>query len=499
MERAYYLGLDQGTTGETALLLDREMHVIARGYHEHRQYFPKPGWVEHEPQEILDSLLLAAEQAMRSANVRWEQIRCIGLANQGETCLMWDRETGEPVYPAIVWQDRRTSSAADELARQHRDEIQRRTGLIVDGYFSATKFQWIMDNVPLVRQRIDAGQLLAGTLDSWLVWKLTGGRQHVTDCATASRTMLFNIHEKRWDSVLLELMGVPEEILPRVCECAGDFGATLPEYTGGVSVPICGLIVDQQAALYAQNCFTSGSAKVTYGTGCFMLMNVGQTPVVSRNGLLTSVAWQLRGETVYALDAGIYVAGAAIQWLKNQMGLIQSAADTEAMALRTRDNGGVYFVPAFSGLAAPHWDQYARGTIVGLTGGTTREQLVRATLESIAYQVSDNLQVMRGDSGIPIERIRVDGGMVCNRFLMQFQADILGIPVEVPAVFDTTAMGAARMAALGLGDIPGPYAMPDEPVKNYYEPRMSQDERSQLLGQWERAVQCAMHWAGPNK
>lgn len=495
MEKAYYLGLDQGTTGETALLLDRDMRVVARGYHEHRQFFPKPGWVEHVPQEILDSLLKAAEQAMRNAGVCWEQIRSIGLANQGETCLMWDRYTGEPVYPAIVWQDRRTSTAADALAQQHREDIQQRTGLIVDGYFSATKLQWIMDNVPQVREKIEKGQLLAGTLDSWLVWKLTGGALHVTDCATASRTMLFNIHEKRWDTVLLDLLGVPEEILPQVRECAGDFGTTLPRYTGGVSIPVCGLIVDQQSALYAQNCFTPGSAKVTYGTGCFMLMNAGKTPVTSHSGLLTSIAWQLRGETTYALDAGIYVAGAAIQWLKNQMGLIRSAADTEAMALRTQDNGGVYFVPAFSGLAAPHWDQYARGTMVGITGGTTREQIVRATLESIAYQVSDNLKVMRSDSGIPIERIRVDGGMVCNRFLMQFQSDILGIPVEVPAVFDTTAVGAARLAALGHGDFPDPYGVAGGQMKKCYEPHMSEDQRQYLLSQWERAVQRAMHWA----
>lgn len=495
MEKAYYLGLDQGTTGETALLLDRDMHVITRGYHEHRQYFPKSGWVEHAPQEILESLLKAAEQAMQKAGVCWEQIRSIGLANQGETCLMWDRKTGEPVYPAIVWQDRRTSTAADALARQYREEIQKRTGLIVDGYFSATKLQWIMDSVPQVREKIAAERLLAGTLDSWLVWKLTGGALHVTDCATASRTMLFNIHEKKWDTMLLELIGLPQEILPEVRECAGDFGATLPCYTGGVSVPICGLIVDQQAALYAQNCFVSGSTKVTYGTGCFMLMNVGKVPVVSRNGLLTSVAWQLQGETVYALDAGIYVAGAAIQWLKNQLGLICSAADTENMALQTQDNGGVYFVPAFSGLAAPYWDQYARGTIVGITGGTTREQIVRATLESIAYQVNDNLKVMRSDSGLPIEQLRVDGGMVCNQFLMQFQADILGIPIEVPAVFDTTAVGAARMAALGLGDFPDPYSMAGGQVKKYYEPHMSEEERQHLLGRWEGAVQRAMRWA----
>ena len=495
MKPKYILALDQGTTSSRAVLFNSRCEIVSMSQRPFNQQFPQPGWVEHNPLEIWSTQSFVMENVVNKADIEWSDIEALGITNQRETTVVWDRQTSEPVYNAIVWQDRRTSTAADALAQQHREDIQQRTGLIVDGYFSATKLQWIMDNVPQVREKIEKGQLLAGTLDSWLVWKLTGGALHVTDCATASRTMLFNIHEKRWDTVLLDLLGVPEEILPQVRECAGDFGTTLPRYTGGESIPICGLIVDQQSALYAQNCFTPGSAKVTYGTGCFMLMNAGKTPVTSHSGLLTSIAWQLRGETTYALDAGIYVAGAAIQWLKNQMGLIRSAADTEAMALRTQDNGGVYFVPAFSGLAAPHWDQYARGTMVGITGGTTREQIVRATLESIAYQVSDNLKVMRSDSGIPIERIRVDGGMVCNRFLMQFQSDILGIPVEVPAVFDTTAVGAARLAALGHGDFPDPYGVAGGQMKKCYEPHMSEDQRQYLLSQWERAVQRAMHWA----
>ena len=497
MEKKYYLGLDQGTTGTTALIFDENWNQIARGYQEHTQYFPQPGWVEHDPMEIWNKVLGTIEMACKEAGILAADLTCMGLDNQGETVMLWDRYRGTPVYNAIVWQDRRTSKMADEIAEQYGDMIREKTGLVVDAYFSATKIRWIMDNVEGVREKIEQGRILAGTMDSWMIWKLTHGKVHVTDFSTASRTMLLNIHTGEWDDEILEALGIPKSILPEIRDSAEVYGETDPLDVFGARVPISGSVVDQQAALFGQACFEPGTVKTTYGTGCFMLMNTGDKPVYSANGLLTTVGWGLNHKQItFALDGGIYVSGAAIQWLRDKMNVIGSAAESEGMAKSVPDTGGVYFVPAFAGLAAPHWDQYARGTIVGLTGGTTKEQLVRATLESIAYQVKDNLDVMVKDSGIPIEVMRVDGGAVVNEFLMQFQADILGIPVDVPMITETTALGAAYLAAYGLGE----FHDLKELKKNWklhkrYEPNMEPEVREELLRNWHRAVERAKAWA----
>lgn len=495
MAKRYYLGIDQGTTGTTVLLLDEYFCLKGRGYREHRQYYPKPGRVEHNPTEIWQALLFAVRQALDSAGARPEEICCIGLDNQGETCLIWDRATGEPVAPAIVWQDRRTAQDADRLSCAFGELIRARTGLVVDAYFSATKLRWLLDNIPGLQQRAQRGEVLGGTLDSWLLWKLTGRAVHATDPSTASRTMLYSLETGDWDSEILEMMGIPRKLLPEIRDSAGFFGITCPEEFFGVSIPITAALTDQQAALFGQDCFSPGDIKTTYGTGCFMLMNTGSRAVRSESGLLTTVAWKIGKELTYALDGGIYIAGAAVQWLRDGLKLIESAGETTTLALNAPDNGGMYFVPAFAGLAAPHWDQYARGTIVGLTAGVTREQFVRATLESVAYQVSDILEVMQKDAGRKISAIRADGGMVGNQFLMQFQADILGIPVEVSEIADITAFGVARCAALGLGS----FSTPDELLgqslpKKHYIPNMTSDQRQYLMHQWHRAVERSLAW-----
>ena len=442
----YYLGLDQGTTGTTALIFDSQWNQIARGYKEHTQYYPEPGWVEHDPMEIWNSILETIAMAAEEAGIQVADLTCMGLDNQGETVMLWDRYTGVPVYNAIVWQDRRTAKMADELAEKYGDLIRERTGLVADAYFSATKIRWIMDHVEGVREKIENGHVIAGTLDTWMIWKLTHGHVHVTDYSTASRTMLLNIHTGEWDDDILKALGIPKKILPEIHDSAEVYGYTDPLDFFGALIPISGSVVDQQAALFGQACFKPGTVKTTYGTGCFMLMNTGDKPVYSENGLLTTVGWGLnQKQMTFALDGGIYISGAAVQWLRDKLHLIASAAETEDLAKSVPDTGGVYFVPAFAGLAAPHWDQYARGTIVGITGGTTKEQLVRATLESIAYQVKDNLDVMVKDSGIPIEVMRVDGGAVVNEFLMQFQADCLRVPINCSDVEEASALGAVVM------------------------------------------------------
>lgn len=495
MARKFYLGLDQGTTGTTAILLNENWKIAGYGYKEHTQIYPQPGWVEHDPIEIWNSMLEAIEAAIKNAGASASEIACIGLDNQGETCMIWDKNTGTPVYNAIVWQDRRTARYADRLAEEHSDMIRQKTGLVIDAYFSATKFKWILDNVDGAAEKAKKGDLIGGTLDAWMIWKLTHGKVHVTDHSTASRTMLFNVHTGKWDDEILSVMELPKNILPEIRDSAETYGYTDPLNFFGAKVPISGSVVDQQAALFGQACYAPGNVKTTYGTGCFMLMNTGDKPVYSENGLLTTVAWSLNNKMTFALDGGVYITGAAIQWLRDKLRIIETAPQTDEIARSVKSNGGVYFVPAFVGLAAPYWDQYARGTIVGITGGTTREEIVRATLESVAYQVKDNLDVMNKDAKIPIEIMRVDGGMVTNNFLMQFQADILGIPVDVPEIIETTALGAAYLAAVGVGE----YKNPEELISNWklakrFEPKMNADERESLLHKWHRAVERAREW-----
>lgn len=491
----YYLGLDQGTTGTTALLLDNNWDCIARVCREHTQFYPKPGWVEHDPQEIWARILDAVETAAKDAGIGVCDITCIGLDNQGETVMLWDKTTGNPVYNAIVWQDRRTASMADSISEKHGEMIREKTGLVVDAYFSATKIKWIIDNIEGVREGVDSGKILAGTLDAWMIWRMTRGKVHITDTSTASRTMLFNIHTGQWDDEILEALDIPKQILPEIRESAERYGYTDPAVFLGAEIPISGSVVDQQAALFGQACFKPGTVKTTYGTGCFMLMNTGDQPVYSPNGLLTTIGWKLNRKITFALDGGVYIAGAAVQWLRDELRIIDHASQIGEMAKSVDDTGGVYFVPAFAGLAAPHWDQYARGTMIGITRGTTREHIARATEESIAYQVKDNLDVMVKDSGIPIEVMRVDGGAVKDEFLMQFQADILGIPVDVPVISETTALGAAYLAAYGIGEFHDLNEIESKwKLSKRYEPKMSAETREKLLRNWRRAVERSKGW-----
>jgi len=494
MKKKYYLGVDQGTTGTTALIFDEEWDICGKGYTEHTQYYPKPGWVEHDPKEIWRKTKESVTIALDKAGIRAQDLRAMGLDNQGETCMVWDKNTGEPIYNAIVWQDRRTARKADELKEEWGDLITQKTGVPVDAYFSALKIKWILDNVENAWMKVEKGELLVGTLDTWLLWKMTAGEINITDPSTASRTMLFNLHTCQWDEEILEIIGIPNSILPEIKDSAEIYGYTSTKFIDA-KIPIAGSVVDQAAALFGQACFDKGSVKTTYGTGCFMLMNTGDKPIVSKNGLITTAVWSLDKKVTYALDGGVYIAGAAIQWLRDGLKIINEAAETEAMAKSVSDTGGVHFVPAFTGLAAPHWDQYARGMMIGITGGTTRAHIVRATLEAIAFQVAENLEVMRKDSGMPIDVMRADGGAVVNQFLMQFQADILGIPVEVPVIHETTALGAAYLAALGVGDIDNP----DEISKKWklaqrYEPAITEDHRRQLMHQWKRAIERAGKW-----
>ncbi len=491
----YYLGLDQGTTGTTALLLDQNWECVARVCREHKQLFPQPGWVEHDPLEIWDRILDAVSAAVKEAGISVSDVTCVGLDNQGETVMLWDKTTGNPVYNAIVWQDRRTASLADEISEKYGDWIRKKTGLVVDAYFSATKIKWIIDNVEGVKEKIDSDKILAGTLDSWMTWKMTQGKIHITDSSTASRTMLLNIQTGQWDDEILNLLDIPKKILPEIHESAEVYGYTDPSAFLGAKIPISGAAVDQQAALFGQACFKPGMVKTTYGTGCFMLMNTGDKPVYSQNGLLTTIGWRLNGKTTFALDGGVYIAGAAVQWLRDGLKMIEKASDIELLAKSAEDTGGVYFVPAFTGLAAPYWDQYARGTMIGITRGTTREHIARATEESIAYQVKDNLDVMIKDSVIPIEVMRADGGAARDEFLMQFQADILGIPVDVPAITETTALGAAYLAAYGLGEFRDLKEIESKwKLQKRYEPKMSGEMREKLLHNWHRAVERSRRW-----
>jgi len=488
------LALDQGTTSSRAIVFDRHGAVLAVAQQEFRQIFPEPGWVEHDAQEIWATQSNVAAKALERAGLTAGDVAAIGITNQRETTVVWDRDTGRPIANAIVWQDRRTAPACDRLrTRGLAPLIRRKTGLVPDAYFSATKLQWLLEHVPGAKARARAGGLAFGTIDSWLVWNLTGGRTHITDASNASRTMLFNIRTGEWDDELLKVFGVPRSILPEVRSSSEIYGHS---NRFGAPIPIAGVAGDQQAALFGQVCTKPGMVKNTYGTGCFMLMHTGTRPIASRNNLLTTVAWKLGGRTEYALEGSIFIAGAVVQWLRDGLGLIAASSDVEALASQVRDTGGVYFVPAFAGLGAPHWDQYARGLVVGLTRGTTRAHLARAALEGIAFQVADVLRAMERDAKIRLKELRVDGGASANNLLMQFQADLLGVPVVRPTVAETTALGAAYLAGLGVGfwkdrdDIAAHWQ-----VDRRFVPAMRPAARAQLTGRWHRALERARGWA----
>jgi glycerol kinase len=492
---SFILALDQGTTSSRAIVFDHSGAVRAKAQKEFPQIFPQAGWVEHDPLEIWASQLEVARTALASARLRAGDVAALGITNQRETTLIWDRRSGEPIHNAIVWQDRRTAGFCDELKRAgHGDLITRKTGLVIDAYFSGSKIRWLLDHVPGARERARRGELAFGTIDTWLLWKLTGGALHFTDPSNASRTLLFNLHTGAWDEDLLRLLNVPRELLPKVSSSSEIYGETAPDLFGA-PVPIAGIAGDQQAALFGQNCFSRGLTKNTYGTGCFMLMNTGAQPVASRHQLLTTVAWQAGAQTDYALEGSVFIGGAVVQWLRDGLGLIKSSGDIEALATSVPDCGGVYLVPAFAGLGAPHWDQYARGTITGLTRGTTAGHIARAALEGIAFQVADVLEVMQSDCGIPVHELRVDGGASANNLLMQFQADLLQVPIIRPKVAETTAFGAACLAGLAAGF----WKDRAEVGKAWqsdrvFEPAKGPDEVAHRRGRWAEALNRARDW-----
>ena len=489
----YILALDQGTTSSRAIVFNKRGTVVAVAQKEFTQYFPQPGWVEHNPFEIWKSQLSVAKSVLRKAKITAKDVAAIGITNQRETTIVWDRKTGKPVANAVVWQDRRTAGICDELRRNHADRtIQKKTGLILDAYFSATKIRWILDNVPGARKRAEAGDLVFGTVDSWLIWHLTDGQVHVTDPSNASRTMLYNIHTGKWDTQLLRRFDVPESMLPRVGTSSGLLGETS---VLGSRIPIAGIAGDQQAALFGQCCLKPGMVKNTYGTGCFMLMNTGTTPVASKNKLLTTVAWKIGDRTEYALEGGVFVAGAVVQWLRDGLGIIKRSADVEKLAASVPNTDGVYLVPAFAGLGAPHWDAYARGTLVGLTRGTHQAHIARAALEGIAYQVCDIVKAMESDAGLKLKQLRVDGGASLNALLMQFQSDLLRVPVIRPVVEETTALGAAYLAGLAVGY----WKNKKDIQENWQEAArfkatMKPREKDRLLSGWSRALERAGDW-----
>ncbi|WP_374712474.1 glycerol kinase GlpK [Symbiobacterium terraclitae] len=499
MTKRYVLALDQGTTSSRAILFDQDGRPVAQASREFRQIYPQPGWVEHDPREIWSSQLGVARAVLERTGVALDQVAAIGITNQRETTVVWDAETGEPVYNAIVWQCRRTAPICDDLAaRGWADRIRAKTGLVIDAYFSGTKVKWILDNVPGAREKAEQGRLRFGTIDSWLIWNLTGGRVHATDYSNASRTMLFNLHTLAWDEEILAELSIPRSMLPKALPSSHVYGETAPEVLGA-AVPIAGVAGDQQAALFGQTCFRPGDAKNTYGTGCFLLMNTGERAVPSKSGLLTTIAWGLGGRVEYALEGSIFIGGAAVQWLRDEMRFFDKAADSEALALSVPDSGGVYVVPAFVGLGAPYWDMYARGTIVGLTRGTGRAHITRATLEAIAYQTRDVIGAMEADSGIRLNRLKVDGGAVANNFLMQFQSDILGVSVDRASVAETTALGAAYLAGLAVGFWRSQAELADKwALGRGFTPAMPAAERERRYAGWKRAVERARAWASPD-
>ncbi len=490
----YVLALDQGTTSSRALLFDQQGTIRAIAQREFAQIFPHPGWVEHNPEQIASSQIAVAFEALAKASARPGEVAAIGIANQRETTIVWNRETGEPVYNAIVWQDRRTADFCERLRSEgHSPLIQQRTGLLIDSYFSASKISWILDNVPAARSQAETGKLAFGTVDSWLLWKLTGGRVHATDASNASRTMLFNIHTGAWDHELLDLFRVPLSMMPTVRSSSEIYGE-VSAAEGLNNISLAGIAGDQQAALFGQRCTRPGLTKNTYGTGCFMLQNTGDRAVPSSNRLLTTVAWKIKDVTEYALEGSVFVGGAVVQWLRDGLGLIRQSNEVEALAKSVSDNGGVFFVPAFVGLGAPHWDSYARGSIFGLTRGTTAGHLARAALESIAYQVADLLDAMRLDSGAFVPELRVDGGAAANDSLMQFQSDILGVPVVRPAVTETTALGAAYLAGFAVGVWKTDLDTSASSNDRRFEPQMPASQARVLRNRWNEAISRSKNW-----
>ena len=497
MDRRYIMALDQGTTSSRAILFDKEGNIVATSQKEFTQFYPKVGWVEHNPMEIWGSQSGVMREVLETNSIRPEEVCAIGITNQRETTIVWEKSTGKPVYNAIVWQCRRTSEICDELKEKGYEKlIKDKTGLILDAYFSATKIKWILDNVEGAREKAENGELLFGTVDTWLIWNLTRGKVHVTDYTNAARTMLYNIKELKWDDEILEILDIPKSMLPDVKPSSYIYGHTDEGMLSGAQIPIAGCAGDQQAALFGQTCFEEGSAKNTYGTGCFMLMNTGENIVESKHGLLTTIAWGVDGKVEYALEGSIFIGGASIQWLRDELRVLYDAKQSEFYANSVKDTNGVYVVPAFAGLGAPYWDMYARGAIMGLTRGANRAHLVRATLESIAYQVKDVLNAMQEDSGLKLKDLRVDGGASSNNFLMQFQSDILDVNIDRPKVVETTALGAAYLAGLAVEF----YNNKDEIKKSWiidreFIPNMSDDKRNLLYKGWKKAVSRSLLWA----
>ena len=492
----YIMALDSGTTSNRCILFNKEGRMCSVAQKEFKQYFPKPGWVEHDASEIWSTQLGVAVEAMTKIGATAEDITAIGITNQRETTIVWDKNTGEPVCHAIVWQCRRTAEYCDSLkAKGLTEKFREKTGLVIDAYFSGTKLRWILENVEGAREKAERGELLFGTVETWLIWKLTRGRVHVTDYSNASRTMLFNINTLQWDDEILEELNIPKCMLPEAKPSSCIYGMTDSKFFGG-EIPIAGAAGDQQAALFGQTCFTPGEAKNTYGTGCFLLMNTGEKPVFSKNGLVTTIAWGIDGKVNYALEGSIFVAGAAIQWLRDELKLIDSSVDSEYMAQKVEDTNGCYVVPAFTGLGAPYWDQYARGTIVGLTRGVNKYHIIRATLDSLCYQTNDVLQAMKADSGIELAALKVDGGASANNYLMKTQANIINAPVERPECVETTAMGAAYLAGLAVGY----WADKKDVIKNWkinrtFHPVISDEKRKEMIQGWEKAVKYSYGWA----
>ncbi len=496
MKGKYILALDQGTTSSRAVVFDRRGRIISIASKEFPQVYPHPGWVEHDPMEIWDSQMEATRRALDSANLSLQSIAAIGITNQRETAVVWDRESGKPVYNAIVWQCRRTAPACSRIQKtQFAEKIRKKTGLVIDAYFSGTKVQWILEHDRKIRKAAEKGNLAFGTIDSWLAYRLTGKKLHITDYSNASRTLLFNIHDLSWDPEILRFLAIPEKILPAVKPSSQFYGHTSPAVFFGAEIPLCGIIGDQQGALFGQTCFQKGQAKNTYGTGCFLLMNTGDKPVASRNNLVTTIAWGTEKRVEYALEGSIFIAGAVVQWLRDGLQIIRRASDSESLAAGLASNDGVYFVPAFVGLGAPYWDMYARGAILGITRGTTQAHIGRAALESIAYQTRDVLECMEKDSGIRLKELRVDGGAAANAFLMQFQADILGVPVVIQETTETTALGAAYLAGLAIGLWKGTQQVARNfKVRKKFTPRMPLKQRESLYRKWKKAVERARGW-----